>query len=181
VTRLQNILERFMDNLYCMDATFVSDDMLDQLPTRSCIGKTPVGGIDLNKPRSWAVLQGALALACSPDGFTVKQFAAAVGPILATSMPNYGMRQAAYDLKKLRAKNLLTRAGKCRRYCIPPTAIRAVAALVILREKVLRPILAGVAKTTTGRKPQNRSIIDQHYATICQAMITLFQDLRITA
>jgi hypothetical protein len=181
VTRLQNILERFMDNLYCMDATFVSDDMLDQLPTRSCIGKTPVGGIDLNKPRSRAVLQGALALACSPDGFTVKQFAAAVGPILATSMPNYGMRQAAYDLKKLRAKNLLTRAGKCRRYCIPPTAIRAVAALVILREKVLRPILAGVAKTTTGRKPQNRSIIDQHYATICQAMITLFQDLRITA
>jgi hypothetical protein len=181
VTRLQQILERFMDNLYCMDATFVSDDMLDQLPTRSCIGKTPVGGIDLNKPRSRAVLQGALALACSPNGFTVKQFAASVRPILATSMPNYGTRQAAYDLKKLRAKNLLTRAGKSRRYYIPPAAIRAVAALVILREKVLRPILAGVAKTTTGRKPQNHSTIDEHYATICQAMFTLFQDLRIAA
>ena len=181
VTRLQQILERFMDNLYCMDATFVSDDMLDQLPTRSCIGQTTVGGIDLNKPRTRAVLQGALALACSPDGFTVKQFAATVGPILVTSMPNYGTRQAAYDLKKLRAKNLLTRVGKSRRYCIPPAAIRAVAALVILREKVLRPILAGVAKTTTGRKPQNHSVIDEHYATIRQAMFTLFQDLRIAA
>ena len=110
VARLQQILERFMDNLYCMDATFVSDDMLDQLPTPSYVGRTRIGGIDLNKPRTRAVLMGALALACSAGGFTVKQFAATVIPMLATSTPNYGARQAAYDLKKLRGKNLLTRS-----------------------------------------------------------------------
>lgn len=181
VARLQQILERFMDNLYCMDATFVSDDTLDQLPTPSCVGRTRIGGIDLNKPRSRAVLMGALALACSPDGFMVKQFAATVGPILTTSTPNYGARQAAYDLKKLRAKNLLTRVAKSQRYRIPAEAIRTIAALVILREKVLRPILAGVAKTTPSRKPDNRSQIDEHYETIRQNMFTLFDDLRIAA
>ncbi len=181
VARLQQILERFMDNLYCMDAAFVSDDMLDQLPTPSRVGQTRIGGIDLNKPRTRAVLMGVLALACSPDGFTVKQFAATAKPMLAASTPNYGARQASYDLKKLRGKNLLTRVAKSQRYRIPAEAIRTIAALVILREKVLRPILAAVAKTTRPRKPNNPSLIDEHYETIRQDMVTLFEDLRIAA
>jgi hypothetical protein len=181
VARLQQILERFMDNLYCMDAAFVSDDMLDQLPTPSHVGQTRIGGIDLNKPRTRAVLMGALALACSPDGFTLKQFAATASPMLASSTPNYGARQAAYDLKKLRGKNLLIRVAKSQRYRIPSEAIRTIGALVVLREKVLRPILAGVRNTTSPRKPNNRSLIDEHYETIRQDMLTLFGDLRIAA
>jgi len=181
VARLQQILERFMDNLYCMDATFVSDDTLNQLPTPSQVGQTRIGGIDLNKPRTRAVLMGALALACSPDGFTVKQFVATTTPMLATSIANYGARQAAYDLKKLRGKNLLTRIAKSQRYRIPAEAIRTVAALVILREQVLRPILAGVGKPKMGRKPKNWSPIDEHYETIRQNMFTLFEDLHIAA
>ena len=179
VARLHQILERFMDNLYCMDAAFVSDDTLDQLPTPSRVGETRIGGIDLNKPRTRAVLMATLALACSPDGFTVKQFAATASPMLAASIPNYDARRAAYDLKKLRGKNLLSKVAKSRRYCIPAEAIRTIAALVILREKVLRPILAGITKTTMPRKPNNRSLIDEHYETIRQDMFTLFQDLRI--
>jgi hypothetical protein len=99
--------------------------------------------------------------------------------MLSVSVPNYGARQAAYDLKKLRGKNLLTRVAKSQRYRIPPEAIRTIAALVILRERVLRPILAGVAKTTTPRKSNNRSLIDDHYEAIRQDMFTLFKDLRI--
>jgi len=95
---------------------------------------------------------------------------------------NYGTRQATYDLKKLRGKNLLTRVAKSQRYCIPSEAIRTIAALVTFSEKKsLRPILAGVAKTTSHRKPNNRSLIDVHYETIQQDMFTLFEDLRIAA
>ncbi len=43
---------------------------------------------------------------------------------------------------------------------------------MILREKLLRPILAGVGKRRTGRKPRNWSLIDQHYETIRQGMFT---------
>jgi len=57
--------------------------------------------------------------------------------MLATSTPNYGARQTAYDLKKLRGKNLLTRVAKSQRYRIPAEAIRTIAAIVILREKLL--------------------------------------------
>jgi hypothetical protein len=69
-----------------------------------------------------------------------------------STLLQYGARRAAYDLKKLRAKNLLTRLGNSRRYSVPSDAIRIIGALVILREKVLRPILAGVGNPKTGRK-----------------------------
>ena len=89
--------------------------------------------------------------------------------------------RVAYDLKKLRAKNLLTKLGNSHRYSIPSEAICIIGALVILRDKVLRPILAGVGKRNTGRKPKNWSLIDEHYETIRQDMFTLFEDLRIAA
>ena len=52
---------------------------------------------------------------------------------------------------------------------------------MILREKVLRPILAGVGKAKMGRKLKNWSPIDEHYEAIRQDMFVLFQDLRIAA
>lgn len=181
VTRLREILEQFLSNVYCMDAAFISDDTLDQLPTPSQVGKTRVGGIDVNKPRMRTVLGAALALACSPDGFTVGQFAIRVRSMQRTSDPAYDARRAAYDLKKLRGKDLLIKADNSRRYQVPEPAVRTIAALVILREKIIRPILAGTGKPRMGRKPKNWSPIDEHYEAVRQGMFTLMDDLRIAA
>jgi len=181
VTRLQQILGQFLNNVYAMDAAFVADATLDELPHPSQVGKTRVGGIDVNKPRTRAVLTAALSLACSPNGFSARQFAAAVQSMHSSTDPHYDARRAAYDLKKLRGKNLLTKLDDSRRYSIPPQAIRTIGALVILREKVLRPILAGIGKAKMGRKLKNWSPIDEHYEAIRQDMFVLFQDLRIAA
>jgi len=89
VVRLRQILEQFLDHLQCMDASFISDETLDQLPTPSHVGKTRVGGIDLNQPRTRAVLSATLTLACSPDGFTAGQLADQVRSTSATLHPNY--------------------------------------------------------------------------------------------
>jgi hypothetical protein len=70
VTRLRDMLRRFLNNLYCMDACFISDATLDRLPTPSWVGKTRVGGININQPRIRTVLDATLSLACSPAGFT---------------------------------------------------------------------------------------------------------------
>src|SRR5437867_263937 len=48
------------------------------MPRPSCLGKTKIGGIDINKPRTRIVLNAVLALACAPRGFTVGEFAASV-------------------------------------------------------------------------------------------------------
>jgi hypothetical protein len=179
--RLRHILEQFLDNLYCMDASFISDETLDRLPAPAQVGKTRVGGIDLNKPRTRAVLSATLALACSPDGFTAGQLADQIQSSEGVLAPNYDARRAAYDLKKLRGKELVSKLPHSRRYSVPAASIRTIAAFVILRERVLRPILAGVGKPKMGRKPKNWAPIDEHYETIRRDMFTLMQDLKITA
>jgi hypothetical protein len=57
VSRLKSVLERFIDALSCIDHCFIADDMLEQLPAASQVGKTTVGGIDLNKTRIRAVVE----------------------------------------------------------------------------------------------------------------------------
>jgi hypothetical protein len=181
VVRLRQILEQFLGNVYCMDAAFISDESLDRLPKPSEVGRTRVGGVDVNKPRTRAGLSAVLSLACCPNGFTVNQFAAAVGAILGPAEPDYDARRAAYDLKKLRGKELVRTVARSRRYYVPPEAIRQIAALVIIRDKILRPLLAGVGYSETGRKPPNWSPIDERYHAVRQNMLALFQHLRIAA
>ena len=179
VSRLRSMAEGFLNNLYCLDTAFITDGFLEQLPTPSRVGETRVGGVDISKPRMRTVLSAVLGLACSPNGFTVSELAAEVqsrNPQL-----GYGPRRAAYDLKKLRGKDLIQKKTGSRRYQTPPAGLRAMAALVILREKVLQPILAGAGKPKMGRKPKNWTHIDEHYETIRQNMFVLFEDLGIAA
>lgn len=181
VLRLRQILQQFLSNLYYMDATFVSDETLDQLPTPSQIGKTRVGGIDLNKPRTRAVLSAMLSLACCPDGFTAGHLADRVRSTSRMADSNYDVRRAAYDIRKFRGKGLVSKLPNSHRYAIPQQAVRTIAALVIVREKLLRPILAAVHKTRNSHQPKNCTSIDQHYENLRRDMFILMQDLRITA
>ena len=90
-------------------------------------------------------LRAALALAPAPNGFTVAEFAAKVHAITGTIHTDYSIRQAAYDLRKLRGKQLVDKPGRTRRYHVPPLAARTIAALLTLRDQVIAPILAASA------------------------------------
>ena len=76
VSRLKSVQERFADALSCIDQCFIADEMLEELPAASRIGKTIVGGIDLNKARMRRVIEALLALSSSPNGFTASEVAA---------------------------------------------------------------------------------------------------------
>jgi hypothetical protein len=181
VTRLNGMLERFLTTLDCVDAAFVGDQTLDQLPLPSQIGSTRVGGVDLNQPRIRAVLQAVLALSPAPGGFTVAQLAAKVQQQTGQTDRDYTTRQAAYDLKKLRGKGLVVKPGRSRRYHAPPQALRTITALLVLREQVIGPILAGVRVPRRGRKPATWTRTDQHYETLRLGMKTLLDDMGIAA
>jgi len=181
VARLHEMVDHFLTTLDCVDHAFVADDTLEQLPAPAYLGQTRVGGIDLNKPRMRAVLAAVLALAPAPTGFTLSDVAAQVQTLLGSTGAVYQPRHAAYDLKKLRAKGLIGKMGSSRRYQAPPDGLRTIAALVVLRDKVIKPILAGTAQPKMGRKPQTWSAIDEHYETIRKDMQTLFEDVGLVA
>ncbi len=181
VTRLKAMLERFLTTLDCVDVTFISDQTLDQLPLPSQVGKTRVGGVDMNRPRTRTALAAVLALASSPTGFTVAELTTRAQAMTGQTPADYTSRQAAYDLKKLRGKGLISKVGTSRRYAVQPHAIRSIAALMILRQHVIAPILAGVRSPHLGRKPSIWTAADRHYEQLRIHMQPLFQELGIAA
>ena len=177
------ILERFMDALSCIDQCFISDSMLEQLLPPSWVGKTKVGGIDLNKPRMRSVIEAviALCLSLSPHGFTASGLARQVRPLSNQGESEYGARCAAYDLKKLRGKNIVRRIGQTRRYQSTSSGLKAMVALVVLRNKAIKPLLAAAQDLRASRGAQDPRALDRHYDTIRTAMQAVFQELGLAA
>jgi hypothetical protein len=180
VARLKEILERFMNALSWVDACFIADDTLERLPAASWVGKTKVGGIDFNKPRMRAVVNAVLALSASPAGFTASDLALKVRAMNRQTMWDYNSRRATYDLKKLRGKQILRKVGG-RRYEPIPEGFRAIAALVVLRDKVIQPLLAAASQPKTRQRMNPATPVDKHYHTLRAGMRDLFEELGLAA
>jgi len=179
VAHLSAMLERFLTTLDCVDVAFISDRMLDQLPLPSRLGKTRVGGIDLNNPRVRTTLNAIIALSPSPRGFSLSDLQAKVHAM--SGRQDYAKREAAYDLKKLRAKQLVAKIGRSRRYQVVPAGVRAITALLILRDDVIKPILAGVRASGTSSKAPISTLIDQRYDQVRRDLESVFEQVGIAA
>jgi hypothetical protein len=179
IGKLAAMVDRFTTTLDCVDHTFIGDDLLDRLPAPTQIGATRVGGVDLNKPRIRAALSAVLALSAASGGFTVAEFITKAHAM--TGNTGYTIRQGAYDLRKLRGKELIVKPGRTRRYHLTPQNAGTIAALLTLREHVIGPILAGVRSPRRGRKPIAWTSVDRDYEKIRIDMQTLFSDLGIRA
>jgi hypothetical protein len=152
ITRLAGMAGRFATTLDCAGISFLPDGSLDELPLPSRHGATRTGGIDLNKPRTRAALSAALALAAAPRGFTGAEHAAKVQHL--DRQAGYTARQAADDLRKLRGKGPGVKPARTRRYHIPPTQARTIAALLAFRDQVIASILAGSAAPAADANPR---------------------------
>jgi hypothetical protein len=164
-----------------MNACFVSDDTLEKLPEPAQIGHTKVGGIDLNKPRMRRVAEAVLALSASPAGFTASDLVRQVHSMTGQPESEYGARRAAYDVKKLRAKGMVSKIGKSRRYEPVPEGLRSLTALLVLREKIIRPLLAASGQPQPPSKSVNPTPIDHHYENLRASMRGLLNELGLAA
>jgi len=181
VSRLKQMLNRFLEVVYCVAVSYIADTTLEALPKSSRVGRARVGGIDINNPRMRAVIEAVTRFAAAPLGFRAADIAAEVREIMGYSEDTYTSRKAAYDLKKLRGKNVVRTVEKSRRYEIVPQGLRAVTALLVLTDKVIKPVLAGAGKPGRGRKPKNQSPIDAHYEAFQFQMRSLFQLIGLAA
>jgi hypothetical protein len=119
-------------------------------------------------------------LAVAPQGFTVTQFTAQVRAMTGQTPDDYSTRQGAYDLRKLRGKQLVIKPGRTRRYHVPGDAARIITALLTVRDKVIAPLIAGIRTPRRGRPPKHWTQIDRDYETLRLDMQTLFNDLGIS-
>jgi hypothetical protein len=136
--------------------------MLEQLPLPAQVGKTFVGGIDLNKARMRHVVEALIALSPSPNGFTASDLAARVRALSKQTPLQYGPRHAAYDLKKLRGKQIVRRIGHTRRYEPLRTGLRAMTALVVLRNKAIKPLRPTPPNARSAQPKTDRLALPNH-------------------
>ncbi len=179
--KLRRMVIDFLNALCAAHLSFLDEGVLDWLPQPMQRGARRLAGVDLQKARMRAVSQAVLALAAKPDGFTSQELAEKTHELMGKRAPAYTPRQALYDLSKLRGKGLLDRVGKTRRYWCKMQGIRTLAGLFILREKVIKPVLAGAGRKHAGRPPKNIHPIDKHYENLQCEMFRTFEMLGLAA
>ena len=89
----------------------------------------------------------------------------------------YGPRRAAYDLKKLRGKGMVCKIGASRRYESVKAGLQAMTALVVLREKVIKPLLAASQRPEPQTTLNHPTPVDHHYEHLRAGMRDLFTAL----
>ncbi len=164
VTRLREILARFLEALSCTDECFVSGEVLNNLLLPSQVGALRVGGIDMTCSRMRKAARAMLALSAQPFGFACTQLAAYVQGQNSDGSSSYGPRQAAYDLQKFRGKKIRCVLCRHRRhYRVLPDGLKKVSALLLLRDQVLDPLLASTRSGVSVRVDAGVTPLDLLY------------------
>jgi len=178
LTRMKDMLVRFLDTVQAAHVSFLTTTALEDLTEPTIRGTRRLAGIDLNKVRNRLVADAIIHLATSPNGFTVAQLAETVRRRSGQDATPYSVRNAAYDAAKMVGKMLIHRIQRSRRYTADPTAIQTLCAHLLLREKVIKPLLSGVTRPR-GRPPKSRTALDQHYITLQEELRRTFQTIGI--
>jgi hypothetical protein len=174
--RMRDMLIRFLGTIQAAHVSFLDVASFESLTEPTARGTRRLAGIDLSKARNRHVVDAVLKLSTKPDGFTVAQLAEAVRPRSGQDANTYSARNAAYDLAKMVGKKLLRRVERSRRYAVDPPAIRTLCAYLLLREKVIKPLLAGVVRPR-GRPPKHCTALDQHYVALREELHRTFQTI----
>jgi hypothetical protein len=180
VNRLRGMVYRLLQVLRCVDSPSLDDRMWDELSRPAHLSGRRVAGIDLASRRMRAVVEAVIALAPAPSGFTVTQLATKVREIAGYSEDAYRPWSAAYDLCKLRAKQLVIRQRGSYRYHPSAKGLPALTALLVIIDKVIRPVLAGAGRPRPGRPSTPETAQDYHYRALQVEMWNLLQTLGIT-
>ena len=115
-----------------------------------------------------------------PGWFTAAEHAAKVNE-LTDGQLNYTVRHAAYDLKKLRGKTLLTQTHpKARRYLTTPEALRTMSGLIVLRQKIIEPLLKYLGRAKSGPVPRGTAKFDQLFRDLQHSLAQVFKELHMT-
>ena len=88
----------------------------------------------------------------------------------------YTSRRAAYDLVKIRSKTMVERIGRSRRYRATADGVKKLAAYTILREQVIKPLMAGATRPRR-RRSKPIHLLDQHYLNLREELRKTFKTL----
>jgi hypothetical protein len=159
-----------------LDST-VDTGQLAQLIQPTIVGQRRVPGIKLHDDRVIRLLEALLSPGGLVANWTCRNVHARILTRHRLAENDYRLSQLRYDLAKLRAKGLVQRIGKTRRYSVTPLGAKLGALLVKLRTRLLGPLSSLPFAHPTERPPAHFSHVETAFRQLDAALNHLCQTL----
>ncbi len=177
--KLSAINDRYLDVQQDILETFVDRGQLQRLatPTITPTGKR-IPGLKLDHPRQLALMHALVRFAHIPAAntfSTAEIYPHVIAALAATSKP-YRLSSLRYDLSKLRAKGLVEKLPRSRRYRLPAEGYSVCLIFLKLFERVYAPLAAGLLLPVPGDTTlahSKRSNLDRLYQRVTDDLADL--------
>lgn len=185
--KLSGIIDRYHDVQQDILESFVDRGQLLQLtqPTILSNGKR-IPGLKLDHPRQLALMQALVRFShiAAQDSFSTAEVHADTAEALGRTTADYTLASLRYDLSKLRAKGLVARLDKSRRYRLTSEGYRICVVYLKLFEKLYAPLTSGILKPVKEDRRLDDSRIsplDKLYRTVVNALDQLVDAVGLKA
>ena len=143
-------------------------------PTNLPNGKR-VPGLKLDHPRQLALMHALVRFShiAAQNSFSTAEVHADTAQALGRTTADYTLASLRYDLSKLRAKGLVERLNKSRRYFLTSEGYRICVVYLKLFEKLYAPLTSGILKPfkqDTHLHRTRTSLLDRLYCTVVNAL-----------
>ena len=183
---LQSITNRYLDVQQDILESFVDRDHLRQLsePTVLPNGKR-IPGLKLDHPRQLALMHALVRFShiAAGDTFNTAEIHSDTAEALGRSTAEYSRGALRYDLSKLRAKSLVERMPKSRRYRLTEHGYKICVLYLKLFEKLYAPLTSGILAPFRSDKRLNNRLteLDTLYAAVSTALDELVDAVGLKA
>jgi len=179
--RTSAIIDRYHDAQQDILESFLDRGQLRKLaePTRLANGKR-IPGLKLDHPRQMAVMHALVRFANIAAGstFTTQEVFEPALDALGCDPSQYSLASFRYDLSKLRAKGLVEKIPRSRRYRLIGNGYSICVIFLKLFERVYAPLTAGVLKPFSGDRAlaaEKLCELDGLYQAISNGLTNLFR------
>lgn len=185
--RLSAITDNYLNVQQDILETFIDRGQLRKLtePTITATGKR-IPGLKLDHPRQLALMHALVRFAHIAAGgtFTTAAIYPHVVEALGCAPADFTLAALRYDLSKLRAKGLIAKVPRSRRYRLLSRGYSICLVFLKLFERIYAPLAAGLldpVKADAGLPPQNRSQLDRLYQRVVDDLDELVRAVGLKA
>jgi hypothetical protein len=185
--RLSDITDNYLNVQQDILETFIDRGQLRKLtePTITATGKR-IPGLKLDHPRQLALMHALVRFAHIAAGgtFTTAEIYPHVLEALGCAPADFTLAALRYDLSKLRAKGLIAKLPRSRRYRLLPQGYSICLVFLKLFERIYAPLAAGLlnpVKADAGLPPQKRSQLDRLYQRVVDDLDELVRAVGLKA
>jgi DNA-binding transcriptional ArsR family regulator len=185
--RMSAVIDNYHNVQQDILETFIDRGQLRQLaePTVLPNGKR-LPGLRLNHPRQLALMHALVRFShiAAQNTFTTSEIYADALAALEVSSQDYSLASLRYDLSKLRAKGLVEKVPRSRRYRLPREGYSICLVFLKLFERIYAPLTAGLLSPVSADsrlQQQKRSQLDHLYQRVIDDLEKLMDAVGLKA